>query len=304
MIRPRVIIAVAVAVVLGLLFLSASVFTVSETEQAIVLQFGAVQRVDRTAGLKFKNPLQDVVIYEKRLLDLPSPPQEVILADQRRLVVDAFVVYRIADPLKFYQAVRTPEGAQLRLTSAVNATLRDVLGGTTVTTMLSKDREGVMQSIRDKVDAAATPLGIVVADVRISRANFPESISQSIYGQMKTEREREAAQFRAEGFEQAQEIKAKADRERTVIQADANRQADILHGEGDAQATEIYADAFGRDPDFYAFWRSLAAYRDSLSKDAQYVLTPGSDFLRYLTRPEVGKLEGGKADAAKPSAGK
>jgi membrane protease subunit HflC len=288
--NPFLIISAVVAVVV-LFLLSQSFFTVSETEQAIVLQFGAVQHIDRTAGLKFKVPLfQDVVIYEKRLLDLESPPQEVILADQRRLVVDAFVVYQIVDPLKFYQAVRTDEGARLRLTSAMNATLRDVLGGTTVATMLSKDREGVMQDIRAKVNDAATPLGIAVADVRISRANFPESISQSIYQQMNSERQREAAQYRAEGSEEAQEIKAKADRDKTVILADARRQADILHGEGDAQATAIYADAFGRDPEFYSFYRSLEAYKKVLGgDDTQYVLTPNSDFLRYLTHQDPGK---------------
>jgi membrane protease subunit HflC len=280
-----------IGVLLAIIVLAGSFFTVSETQQAIVLQFGAVKRIDQTAGLKFKVPfIQDVVIYEKRLLDIVSQPQEVILADQRRLVVDAYAVYRIVDPLKFYQAVRTDEGARLRLTSSINATLRDVLGGTTVTTMLSKDREGVMQSIREKVNAAATPLGLVVADVRISRANFPPSISQSIYGQMNSERQREAAQFRAQGAEQAQEIKSKADREKTVILADAKRQADILHGEGDAQATQIYADAFGRDPEFYAFYRSLEAYKKSLGGDnAQYILSPNSDFLRYMAKPEIAK---------------
>jgi membrane protease subunit HflC len=214
----------------------------------------------------------------------------VILADQRRLVVDAFAVYRIVDPLKFYQAVRTDEGARLRLTSSINAILRDVLGGTTVATMLSKDREAVMQSIRDKANEAATPLGLVVVDVRISRANFPESISQSIYNQMNTERQREAAQYRAEGAEQAQEIRAKADREKTVILADANRQSDIAHGEGDARATDIYADAFGRDPEFYAFYRTLDAYRKTLGgEDTQFVLSPDSEFLRYMNRPDPGK---------------
>jgi membrane protease subunit HflC len=287
----RTFIFAAVAVILAFVVVTGSFFTVSETEQAIVLQFGAVKKIERTAGLKFKLPfVQDVQIYEKRLLDIESPPQEVILSDQRRLVVDAYAVYQIVDPLKFYQAVRTDEGARLRLTSSMNATLRDVLGGTTVATMLSKDREGVMQAIRAKVNEAATPLGISVADVRISRANFPESISQSIYGQMNSERQREAAQFRAEGYEQAQQITAKADRERTVILADAKRQADILHGEGDAQATQIYADAFGRDPEFYAFYRSLDAYKKTLGgDDTQYVLSPTSDFLRYLTHPDLGK---------------
>jgi membrane protease subunit HflC len=287
----RTFIFVIVSAVLALIIVSSSLFTVSETEQAIVLQFGAVKRIDRTAGLKFKLPfIQKVMIYDKRLLNIDSPPQEVILSDQRRLVVDAFAVYQIVDPLKFYQAVRSDAGARIRLTSSINATLRDVLGGTTVTTMLSKDREGVMQAIRSKVNDAAVPLGISVADVRISRANFPESISQSIYGQMNSERQREAAQFRAEGFEQAQQIKAKADRDKTVILADARRQADILHGEGDAQATQIYAEAFGRDPDFFAFYRSLNAYRKTLGgDDTQYVLSPNSDFLRYLARPEAAK---------------
>jgi membrane protease subunit HflC len=291
MVFSRTFILLAISALLVVIVASSSFFTVSETEQAIVLQFGAVKHVDRTAGLKFKLPfVQKVEIYDKRLLDIESPPQEVILSDQRRLVVDAYAIYQIVDPLKFYQAVRTDAGARIRLTSSINATLRDVLGGTTVTTMLSKDREGVMQAIRTKVNDAAVPLGITVTDVRISRANFPESISQSIYGQMNSERQREAAQFRAEGFEQAQQIKAKADRERTVILADARQQADILHGEGDAQATQIYADAFGRDPEFYAFSRSLDAYRKTLGgDDTQYVLSPNSDFLRYLTRPDATK---------------
>jgi len=287
----RSLIIAAAAVVAFLIVLSSTLFTVGETQQAIVLQFGAVQRIDRTAGLKFKLPfVQNVVIYEKRLLDLPSPPEEVILFDQTRLVVDAFAVYRIDDPLKFYQAVRTDEGARQRLTSSMNATLRDVLGGTTITQMLSKDREGVMQAIREKVNEAAAPLGIVVADVRISRANLPESISQAIYGRMKSEREREAAEFRAQGFEQAQQIKSRADRDRTVILADAKRQADILHGQGEAQATQIYADAFGKDPDFYAFYRSLEAYRKSFNgDDTQFVLTPNSDFLKYLGKAAPAK---------------
>ncbi len=292
MLNPRSLIALGIGIVAILLVASGAFFTVGETDQAIVLQFGAVKRIEQTAGLKFKVPLtQDVVFYDKRLLDIESPPQEVILSDQRRLVVDAYAIYRISDPLKFYQAVRTDDGARVRLTSSINATLRDVLGGTTVATMLSKDREGVMLAIRTKVNTAAEPLGITVIDVRISRANFPESISQSIYGQMKAERNREAAQFRAEGYEQAQEIQANADRERTVILADAKRQADILHGEGDAKATAIYADAFGRDPDFYAFYRSLEAYKKTLGgDDTQFVLSPNSDFLRYLNRADVGKI--------------
>ena len=283
-------IAAGIAFLVALTLILSAVFTVGETEQAIVLQFGAVQRIDRLPGLKYKIPfVQNVVIYDKRLLDLASPPEEVILADQTRLVVDAFIMYRIEDPLKFYQAVRSDEGARVRLTSSMNATLRDVLGGTTVATILSKDREGVMQSIREKVNDAASPLGIVVADVRISRANLPESISAAIYNRMKSEREREAAEFRAQGAEQAQKIRSQADRERTVIQADSKRQADILHGQGDAQAIQIYADAFGKDPEFFAFTRSLEAYKKSFNDDTQIILSPNSDFLRYMARPLPGK---------------
>jgi membrane protease subunit HflC len=273
-----------------LIVLSSAAFTVSETEQAIVLQFGAVKRIDRDAGLKFKVPfVQNVVFYDKRLLDIASPPEEVILADQIRLVVDAFAIYRIDDPLKFYQAVRTDEGAKLRLASAINATLRDVLGTTQLPRVLSKDREGVMNAIRDRVNETAAPLGIVVADVRISSANLPESISASIYARMKSEREREAAEYRAQGFEQGQAIKSQADHDRTIILANAHQQADVLHGEGDAKATQIYADAYGRDPEFYAFSRSLEAYRASLADETTFLLTPNSDFLRYLSRPALGK---------------
>jgi len=273
------------------MFAFGSFFTVAQNEQAIVLQFGAVKRIERTAGLKFKIPLiQDVKYFENRLLDIESPPREVTLQNQGRLTVDAYAVYQIVDPLKFYQAAGTDRLARERITSALTSTLQAVLGRTTVATMLSKDREGVMKAIRDGVNESATPMGIAVADVRISRANFPDKISQSIYQQMISERQREAAQYRAQGYEQAQQIKAKADRDKTVILADARRQADILHGEGDAQAIQIYADAFNRDPEFYAFSRTLDAYRKSLGgDDTQFVLSPNSDFLRYLARPETPK---------------
>jgi membrane protease subunit HflC len=280
----------AIAALVVLIAILNATFTVSETEQAIVLQFGAVKRIERDAGLKFKLPfLQNVVVYDKRLLDIVSPPEEVILADQIRLVVDAFAIYRIDDPLKFYQAVRTNEGAKLRLASAINATLRDVLGTTQLSTILSKDREGVMSAIRDRVNGAAEPLGIIVTDVRISSANLPDSISASIYNRMTSERQREATEYRAQGFEQGQAIKSAADHERTVILATAKQQADVLHGEGDAKAIQIYADAYGKDPDFYAFYRSLEAYRASLVDGTTFVLTPNADFLRYLSKPNPTK---------------
>ena len=214
---------------------------------------------------------------EKCLLDIESPPQEVILSDQRRLVVDAYAVYQIVDPLKFYQAVRTDEGARLRLTSSMNATLRDVLGGTTVTTMLSKDREGVMQAIRAKVNDAETPLGISVADVRIEPGKLPQSISQSIYSQMNSERQREAADIAPEGFRTGSGDQGQADRERTVILADAKRQADIAHGEGDAQRQLSVADALAET---LSSMPSTVAYKKTLGGDTKHALSPNSDFLR------------------------
>jgi modulator of FtsH protease HflC len=275
----------AVAAIVGLLAAS-SFFVLNETQQALVIQFGRIEREAREPGLYWKLPLiQNVVRYDKRVLDVDPSSERVILADQKRLVVDAFARYRIVDVTRFYKTVGTEAAVEARLGSVLSASLRRVLGGVALQSLLSNERAAVMQRIKTQVDDEAQAFGIRIVDVRIRRADLPEETSQSIYARMKSEREREAAEFRAQGVEQAQQIKAKADRDRTVLLAEAERDAQVLRGQGDAEAIRIYADAFGRDPEFYGFYRSMQAYRKSLgSEDSTLVLSPQSEFLRYLQR--------------------
>src|SRR3954454_14593957 len=248
-----------VIVVLGILA-SASLFTVNETQQALVLQFGEPRRVIQEPGLKAKIPfIQNVVIYDRRVLDLDPPVEQVILADQKRLDVDAFARYRITNPLRFFQSVGSEMVLEQRLNTVVISALRRVLGNVTVLSILSEERQQVMADIRQQVNSEAQRFGIDVVDVRIRRADLPEEPSQSIFARMRSEREREAAEFRAQGQEQAQQIRSRAERERTVIIAEAQRDAQVLRGEGDNQAFRIIAEATGRDPDFYSFYRTLRA---------------------------------------------
>ena len=279
-------IAGVIIVVLGIL-IGGGVFTVDEREQVIVLQFGEPRRVIRDPGLHFKIPLvQDLRRYDKWVLDVDPPVEQVILADQRRLDVDAFVRYRITDPLRFFQTVNNEEGARVRISTVTNAALRRVLGNATQLEVLSEERAQIMNAIRDAVDAETTPFGIEIVDVRLGRADVPEGTVQSVYDRMRSEREREAAEFRAQGEEQAQQIRSRADRERTVILAEAEREAQILRGQGDAEAIRILADAFGQDPSFFTFYRTLQAYRASLTdEDTSLVLSPTGDFFRYFQSP-------------------
>jgi len=272
-----------VIVVLGILA-SASLFTVNETQQALVLQFGEVRNVIQEPGLKAKIPfLQNIVVYDRRVLDLDPPVEQVILADQKRLDVDAFARYRITDPKGFYQSVGSEAVLEQRLNTVVISALRRVLGNVTVLAILSEERAQVMTDIRSQVNAEARRFGIDVVDVRIRRADLPEETSQSIFARMRSEREREAAEFRAQGQEQAQQIRPRAERERTVILAEAQRDAQVLRGEGDNQAFRIIADATGRDAEFYSFYRTLQAYRDSLrNEDTTMVLSPTGDFFKYF----------------------
>ncbi|HEX2114552.1 MAG TPA: protease modulator HflC [Alphaproteobacteria bacterium] len=258
-------------------------FTVHQAQQAIVLQFGEPRRVVQEPGLHFKRPLLENVIYfDKRLLDFDADAQEVIMLDQRRLVVDAFARYRIVNPLLFFQSVGTEQAMRARLGAIVNASLRNVLGSVPFSAVLSARRSELMRQISDLVVREARPFGVEIEDVRIMRADLHPDNSPAIYARMQTEREREARTERAQGAEASQRIRAEAERDRTVIIAEAQRQAQVLRGQGDADATRIFAEAFNRDPQFYSFYRSLQAYRQSIGEGTTLVLTPESEFFRFF----------------------
>ena len=290
-------------VTLILLFLVAivaysSIFTVQQTEQALVVRLGRPVDVVSQPGLNYKAPFIDTVIsIDKRILDLENPSQEVIASDQKRLVVDAFARYRIKDALRFYQSVGTIQAANLQLTTLLNAALRRVLGEVTFITVVRDERENLMAKIRTQLDREAEGYGIQVVDVRIRRADLPDANSQAVYERMKTERQREAAEFRAQGRQKAQEIRSKADREVTVIVADANSTAEQVRGAGDAERNRLFAEAYGKDPDFFAFYRSMSAYEQGLrSNDTRFLLRPDSDFFRFFGSAS-GKTNGSAAAA-------
>lgn len=275
-------------VVLGavLILFFSSVYVVYQPEQAIVLQFGEPMRVVNEPGLKFKVPfIQNVVFYDSRLLNLDPPAQEVVLNDKKRLDVDSFTRYRIIDPLKFYKTVRTEEQAQSKLAEIVNSSLRKVLGRVTLTELLSEKRTQIMQDISATVKKDAEAIGVSVADVRIRRADLPMEVMQAINHRMRTERERDAKEFRAKGQQEAQNIRAKADKEATIIVAEAEKNAQITRGQGDKDAVELWNRIVGQDVDFYEFYRSLDAYRKSLAdKETSLVLSPDSEFFKYFNQ--------------------
>ena len=280
----RILIAGAIVLVVIGVLLNSSLFIVDQTESALVLQFGQPRREIRDPGLWLKRPfIENVVFYDNRVLDFEPPPEEVIVSDQKRLVVDSYARYRIVDPLLFYQTVGSEEGVRARLLAIVNGSLRRVLGNVTLSDILSVKRAGIMIQIRDEVAESAKAFGITVVDVRLRRADLPEENSEAIYARMKSERQQQASQYRGEGAEAAQTVRANAERERTVILAEAQRDAQRVRGEGDAQAVKIYADAYGKDKPFFAFYRSLQAYRTALvNKDTSFVLSPDSSFFRYF----------------------
>lgn len=268
-----------------LLGLYSSLFTVNQTQQALVLQFGEPKRIIQEPGLAFKIPfIQDAVYYESRVLSLiPQDAEEIILADQKRLQVDAYARYRIEDPLLFFQTVRNEFGARARLESIIDSSVRRVLGKETLASILTGEREGINGSIRDEVNQSVKSLGIEIIDVRLRRADYPQATSQNIFNRMKSEREREAKEFRATGEEEAQKIRADAEKTRTVIVAEAKREAQEVRGQGDSEAIRIYAESFGRDPEFFAFYRSMEAYRKSIGESGtSMVLSPNSSFFRYF----------------------
>ncbi|MGC8534218.1 MAG: protease modulator HflC [Rhizomicrobium sp.] len=281
---------VAVLAIIGL----SSVFTVNMTEQVLVLQFGKPIRVVATPGLHTKLPfVQEVVYLPKQLLALNAPSEEVIAADKKRMVVDAFARYRVTNPLLFYQSLTNEQTAAVRLTPLLSSNVRRVLGSKDLSVVLSAQRAALMQDITRNMNTDAAGFGVRVVDVRIRKADLPEQNSEAIYKRMQTERERQAAHFRAEGQETEQRIKARADREVTVILAEARREADILRGQGDAEKTKILGAAYGQDPKFFAFYRSLRAYRRAFAHGStRLILSPSSPFFRYFEHLPAGAPEG------------
>jgi membrane protease subunit HflC len=279
-------IVIGVAVVV-LIILGSATFVVTQTEQALVLRFGepvAGRGLITEPGLHFKIPfVETVVLLDNRILDLESPKQEVLASDNQRIEVDAFVRYRIVDALRFYQTVGTVERANNQLASVLNSAVRRVLGEANQTQIVRDDRANLMVRIREQVNIEGSRFGVRIIDARIRRADLPREISEKVYSRMQTERAREASEYRAQGSEQAQKINAKADRDVVVLRADAQQQADQVRGQGDSERNRIFAEAYGRDPDFFAFYRSMQAYDASFkSRDTRFVTSPVSDFFRYF----------------------
>ncbi len=282
-------IAVGIIAVIGIFVGTGTFFTVHQTQQALILQFGEPKRVIQEPGLNIKLPVvQDAIFFDNRILDLDTQPEEVLTSDQKRLIVDAFARFRITDPLLFYQTVNNELIARRRLSTIFNTSVRTVLAEEEFSRLLSGERADLMLTIRTDVNNKAKPLGIEVVDVRIRRADLPQANSQAVFRRMQTEREREAREARAQGQEIAQRIRSRADKEAAVLLAEARRDSEILRGEGDAERNRIFADAFGQDPDFFAFYRAMQSYEQALvGSNTTMVLSPDSEFFRYF-----GSIEG------------
>jgi modulator of FtsH protease HflC len=271
-----------------------ALFVVHVNEQAIVLEFGKPVRIISEPGLYWKIPVvQTVETFDKRILDLDTAEQEVTAADQKRLKVDAFARYRIVDPLLFYQAVRDERSVRSRLSPVIESALRRVLGSATFTDLVRDKRESLMKQIAKQVNEEGKEFGLEVVDVRIKRADLPDQNQKNVFDRMRAERQREAAEFRAEGKGAANRIQANADREVTIIKGDATRDAEQMRGEGDAERNRIFADAYTRDPDFFAFYRSMQAYEQGIKPgDTRMLLSPDSEFFKYFTNPNSGNVTG------------
>lgn len=264
-----------------------SMFIVTQTDQAIVLEFGKPQKVIREPGLYWKIPVaQTVEVFDKRILSLDTQPQEVIVFGQKRLVVDAFARYKIVDPLLFLQTIQSVRLVPSRLGAILDSSTRSVLGGATFTSIVRDKRDALMKETTRQVNEKAKDFGLEVIDVRIKRADLPQANSEAIYRRMQTERQREAAEIRAKGEEQARRIRANADRQVTVLKAEATRDSEIIRGEGDAKRNAVFAEAFSKDEDFFAFYRSMQAYEKGLqSKDTRLVISPNTEFFRFFNDP-------------------
>ena len=288
--RPRTI-SIVVLILAALFVLSSSYFYVDQRVQALVLQFGEPVKVIKTPGLQFKIPLiQNVEYFDKRLILFDNPVEEIISADKKRLIVDAFARYRIEDPLRYYQAIRYEAALSNRLGSIINDSLRQVLGRVPLQEVISIRRSVLLEEVASLVYEAAKDFGLKIEDVRIRRADLPTANSEAIFRRMQTERQQEAAQFRAEGEEQSRRIKAESEKEKTILLANAERTGEILRGEGDADKNKILAEAFSRDPEFFAFYRAMQAYVTAIdSSDTTMILSPDSEFFEYFNK--IDKLE-------------
>jgi membrane protease subunit HflC len=271
-----------------------ALFRVPQWMQAIVVQLGEPVRTVREPGLYVKTPfIQEVLYFDKRLLDYDASPKELLTKDKQQLVVDNYVRWRIHDPLQYYRTLRTESGAQSRLDDVVYSNLRETLGRHTLRDVVNERRGALMQEVTEKSDRKAREYGIEIVDVRIKRADLPEKNEQNVFNRMRTERERQAKKFRAEGDEEARKIRSQADKEVQILLADARQQAEIMRGEGDAAAVKIFAEAYGRDPEFYELVRTLEAYRKTIGEGTTLILSPDSDFFRLLNQlPSMAKPGG------------
>jgi len=300
----RLLFGVAVVVAV-LVLLSFSAFTVDPTEQALVLRFGQTVRapIDQP-GLYWRWPFIDsVIVIDKRILALDNERQEVVVQDNQRLEVDAFVRYRVSDPLLFYQSVQTPRGANLQLSGILNSALRRTLSEASIADIVRLKRDALMANIRDQVRAEGQRFGLEVVDVRIKHADLPAEVSEAVFRRMQTERQQRAASFRAQGSQQSQKIKADADAEATVTVAQAQSDAERIRGEGDGERNRIFAEAYGSDPEFFEFYRSMQAYAATFKNDksdTRALISPKADFFRYLTSPTPGPATPSVAAAPAP----
>ncbi|MBG0801302.1 MAG: protease modulator HflC [Methylocystis silviterrae] len=301
--RSGLLFALAVALLIGVIAVGGALFTVSQTEQAVVLRFGepvSGRGLITEPGLHFKFPLvENVVTFDNRILDVESPNLEVLAADNQRLEVDSFIRYRIVDALRFYQTVNSVMGANNQLGSVLNSAVRRVLSEANQQQIVRDERAGLMVKIKEQADREARKFGVQVVDARIRRVDLPQQISEKVFGRMQTERQREAAEYRAQGSEQAQKITARADRDVVVLKAEAQQKADQMKGEGDAERNHIFAEAFGRDPDFFAFYRSMQAYESAFKPgETRFLISPRSEFFRFFSAPEASAAP--SADQSEP----
>ena len=269
-----------------LLLIFNTFFVVDQRKQALVLQFGKVIKTINKAGISYKIPLvQNAIFFDKRIIDLALPEQEVIASDQKRLLINAFAKYKIIDPVKFYTTVVNNQGLANKLAGILDSSLRQVIGEIPLNELLTENRGDIMKDIKDVVSDSSEIFGIEIVDVRIMRTDLPKENSDAIYARMQTEREKEAKEIRAKGAQEAQKIKAEADKQKTIIEAEAKKDADIVRGEAEAEANKIYANSFGKDPEFADFYRSMQAYQKSLLNDnnkTKMIISPDGEFFKYF----------------------